>query len=265
MCSHDNWKLVRTDKNGTKYYETYTCQRCGGRGYVYGYEHVEGGICFECGGSGKSKHRTWKEYTPEYAEKLEQKRAAKALAQAPERNNALFGKLGICPDGSAYVVMGNTYERKNQLKDAGAHYHPALGWYFDHQTEDFDVRRFSAEDFMVKDEFGRWNIYSEKSDAISKAQMEYECEKIHSEFVGKIGDKISIEVDVERVAGYETQWGYTSVFTMVDADGNFFVWKTSSGDMDKGSHVKVSGKIKEHSEYRGIKQTVLTRCKVTEV
>ena len=262
MCSHDNWKLVRIDKNGTEYYEDCTCQRCGGAG---GWEGWPGFTCYECGGTGKSKPRIWKKYTPEYAEKLEQRRIAKAMKQAPEKNIALFGKLGVCPDGSAYVVMGNTYERKNQLKDAGAHYHPAIGWYFDHQTEEFYVRHFSAEDFMIKDECGKWNIYNEKSNAISKAQMEYEREKFHSEFVGKIGDKVSIEVDVERVAGYETQWGYTNVFTMIDADGNFFIWKTSSGSMDKGSHVKVSGKIKEHSEYKGVKQTVLTRCKVTEI
>lgn len=264
MCN-DNWKLVRTDKNGTEYYESYTCQRCGGLGVIKCFEYVEGGICFECGGSGKSRKRTWKKYTPEYAEKLEQKRAAKAKMQAPERNIALFGKLGLADDGSAYVVMGNTYERKNELKNAGAHYHPALGWYFSEQVENFDVRRFESQDFGIKDEYGRWNILGGKSSVIAAAQEEYERGKIHSEFVGEIGEKVSIEVTVERVAGYETQWGWTSVFTMVDADGNFFVWKTSSGDMDEGSHVQVSGKIKEHSEYRGIKQTVLTRCKVKEV
>lgn len=265
MCNHDNWKLVRTDKNGTEYYESYTCQRCGGTGEIPTYKFINGGICYECGGSGKSKRRIWKKYTPEYAEKLEQKRAAKAIVQASERNNALFGRLGLAADGSAYVVMGNTYDRKSQLKEAGAKYHPAIGWYFSDKVEDFEVHRFNVEDFAVQDKYGRWNVYSEKSSVIEHAQAEYERGKIHSEFVGNIGDKISIEVTVERVGGYETQWGWTSVFTMVDADGNFFVWKTSSGDMDKGSHVQVSGKIKDHSEYKGVKQTVLTRCKVKEV
>jgi len=30
------------------------CTRCGGTGYLSEYSHVEGGVCFACGGSGKS-------------------------------------------------------------------------------------------------------------------------------------------------------------------------------------------------------------------
>jgi hypothetical protein len=61
----------------------------------------------------------------------------------------------------------------------------------------------------------------------------------------------------------------------VDNDGNIFKWSTSSNleytikdqsysqwhILDKGAIVQLSGKIKAHDEYRGQKQTVLTRCK----
>jgi hypothetical protein len=32
------------------------CSRCDGMGYLRGYEHVAGGICFRCGGH---KHEAW--------------------------------------------------------------------------------------------------------------------------------------------------------------------------------------------------------------
>ena len=269
MCSHDNWKLVRTDKNGTEYYEDDTCQRCGGHG---GWKGWPGFTCYECGGTGKSKTRIWKKYTPEYAEKLEQQRKERAKKKAPALNESLFGKLGLAADGSAWVVMGNTYERKNELKEAGARFHPSIGWYFSEQMENFECCHFVISDFGEQNEFGRWNIpenYWEGrchlADKIAKAQEEYVSGKSCSDFVGEIGDKISIEVTVDRVTGYETQWGFTSVYIMVDADGNIFVWKTSTDaldDADKGSHVKLNGKIKDHSEYKGIKQNILTRCKV---
>ena len=76
-------RLIKVDKNGTKYWFDPACPRCGGAGYIPGYEHVEGGICFMCEGSGEGKGRTWKEYTPEYAAKLEAKRIEKAKKNAP--------------------------------------------------------------------------------------------------------------------------------------------------------------------------------------
>lgn len=59
MC---NGKLIRVDRNGTQYYESHVCQRCGGTGYIPGMEHVDGGICFLCGGTGRHT-TTWKVYT----------------------------------------------------------------------------------------------------------------------------------------------------------------------------------------------------------
>ena len=82
--------LIKIDRNGTKYYEgAIECDRCNGKGiYFIGVcngrlvpSWVDQGICFKCGGAGKVQGK-WKEYTPEYAEKLEARRRAKAEAQA---------------------------------------------------------------------------------------------------------------------------------------------------------------------------------------
>lgn len=83
-------ELIKIDRNGTKYYEgAAECDRCNGKGIYYigvcnGQlvpSWVDQGVCFKCGGSGKVISK-WKEYTPEYAEKLEARRRAKAEAQA---------------------------------------------------------------------------------------------------------------------------------------------------------------------------------------
>jgi hypothetical protein len=68
--------LIRVDRDGTKYYRgLVTCERCGGLGGSDKWAYT-GWTCYECGGSGKVDG-TWKEYTPEYAAKLEAKRKAK--------------------------------------------------------------------------------------------------------------------------------------------------------------------------------------------
>ena len=51
-----------------------------------------------------------------------------------------------------------------------------------------------------------------------------------------------------------------------DIDGNVFVWSTNK-ELDNCAYndrciIKVKGKIKEHREYKGIPQTILTRCEI---
>ena len=102
-----------------------------------------------------------------------------------------------------------------------------------------------------------------------------EEEKVVSQFVGNVGDKVNLTVKVVHAGGYSTQFGYTNIWRFTDDNGNVFVWKTQNDidgmwdyKEDKWNHNKrytVVGKIKEHSEYNGEKQTVLTRCKVCEV
>ena len=67
---------IRTDKNGTKYFADYTCKRCGGQGGLPQWTYT-GYTCYECGGTGvAAKPDIYKEYTPEYAAKLEERRNA---------------------------------------------------------------------------------------------------------------------------------------------------------------------------------------------
>ena len=76
--------LIKTDRNGTKYYEgMVTCDRCGGRGGADAWQWT-GWTCYKCGGTGKILGK-WKEYTPEYEAKLEAKRQAKIAAWKEEQ------------------------------------------------------------------------------------------------------------------------------------------------------------------------------------
>ena len=85
--------LIRTDRNGTKYFEgDVPCPRCSGYGIYYTGvcngelvpSHVDNGVCWQCNGSGKV-HGKWIERTPEYQAKLDAKRAAKLAKENAER------------------------------------------------------------------------------------------------------------------------------------------------------------------------------------
>lgn len=98
-----------------------------------------------------------------------------------------------------------------------------------------------------------------------------------SEYVGNVGDKISIKVKYVNTYSYDTNFGSTNIHLFIDDSGNIFKWSTNSRleytvkdnrsnysqwyYLDKGATIQLTGKIKDHSEYRNQKQTVLTRCK----
>lgn len=275
--------LVRVDKNGTKYYEEWiNCPKCGGSGYIYYYSHVEGGICFKCEGHGKVLE-TSKEYTPEYEAKLNARRELKAKEVATKRKaNANNHNINICKvngfgsDGIGYYVLGNSFDIKEELKDLGGKFYPNLkGWIIPTNNEKYNLFSIKASDVFYSNEFGEFvNRNEDKLNEINldiiKANNNLKAKKLAAEgitsnYVGNIGDKIEVEVKIEKVFEYKTNYTYYgeiyNIYIMKDKENNTYVWNTGSW-FDKDEVLKLKGTIKEHKEYNGVKQTVLTRCRV---
>lgn len=94
--------------------------------------------------------------------------------------------------------------------------------------------------------------------AEEKAKREREAQK--SEWVGNINDRVTVKVDDYRaVTSWGTDWGTTYIYKIVDTTGNVFTWKTSKV-LDDDLTILI-GTVKAHNEFRGTKQTELTRCK----
>ena len=84
-----------------------------------------------------------------------------------------------------------------------------------------------------------------------------------SEYIGKVGDRITILIsDYRVITSWETQYGITAIYKITDENGNVFIWKTSGGIVDDTK--KISATVKSHNEYNGTKQTEITRCRVSK-
>lgn len=93
-----------------------------------------------------------------------------------------------------------------------------------------------------------------------------------SAYYGTLKQRVkSLAVTVAYVRGWDSDWGYTQLFGMRTEDGQLLIWKTTSDPSVDGRFIQaghkllLTGTVKEHSEYRGEKQTIMTRCKVAEV
>jgi len=75
-----------------------------------------------------------------------------------------------------------------------------------------------------------------------------------------ISKRIDMEVDSYGGYGYDM----LRIHIMNDAEGNIYIWKTTSEHLEEGWTYQMRGTVKDHTEYRGTPQTVLTRCKVSE-
>lgn len=264
-----NGTLIKTDRNGTKHFASTVCRKCGGTGYLNGYEHIDGARCWRCGATGREKQYTWKEYTPQYAAKLAEKRRQKAIAKAPEANKQFFKKIGFDESGRAWVVIGKAYDIKDALKAAGARFDFAIGWHFDRADNGFDCFEISIADVGEKNDLEVWCYkHSSEIDTFIEAKQAERAPKTASEYVGNIGDTIAATVTLAGIHTYKTHFTYYGetnyIYKFTDGNGNTLVWKTATWqEIREGETYNLKGKVKEHSEYKGDKQTVLTRCKIS--
>lgn len=96
-----------------------------------------------------------------------------------------------------------------------------------------------------------------------KEQAKRVKEEANSEYVGTVGERKDFVLTFVREAHFDTEFGVTYVYTFKDENGNIFVWKTGNIlNLKENDKVTVKGTIKEHNEYKHVKQTVITRCKV---
>ena len=267
-------KPFKEDKNGTLYFCDNMCRRCEGHGRRSEWAYT-GSVCYECGGSGISTPHTVKLYLPEYEAKLEErrklkeeKRKAEHDAEYPRIKAEWLKNHGWSADGHAYLFLGNTFEIKEKLKDLGAHFNYTMGWYIDHEVDGYEFLKVSVEDCLEE----VWEGYIEKVQNLDdlKSAKYRELHPSKSDYVGNDGERLKglklkldfvVAMEGEKYTYYDN--GIRYLHSMSDENGNKFTWTTSGRlNVREGETVVIDGTVKGHKEYKGERQTVLTRCKM---
>ena len=277
---HGKPYVERVDKNGSEHWVNDNCPKCGGTGYVH--HVVDGGRCWKCGASGYHPHR-WIKRTPEYQAKLDARREAKELKENAKKrkenlqNRADFLKNnGFNSEGKTYAVTGKTFDIKDALKAAGAKFCRELNWHFADRPENYPTVELTvAECFEETDLAGlRWNDAHDLQQLIKERTPR---EPNDSEYVGEVGERLTVALVLEKSFSFENNYSYhggvSYIHKFVDEAGSAFVWKTKNSlsewaddykTMRKFKSGTIVGTVKEHSGYNGVRQTMLTRCKIKE-
>jgi len=262
-----------------------SCNRCGGGGRFFHY-----GTCFRCGGSGKDpSEKDWihpadwsDEQIAQFHEKREarnqksrdkahEKRLAKRIAQfdvnaeqLPEllalrkakedwselctqyvKDHGLeFDYVGQCLQGRKAEQAYSEWRRKNDPN------HHLLNDLFS-----------KAYEFLLTEK--QCDLFRSVSEQWAKKQADRQARRESSSHQGVIGDKLAVTAKVTFTKECFNDWGSTTLIKATDEHGNVFLtfYSGSAYIPEKDETVLIKGRVKDHDEYDGVPQTVLTRCK----
>lgn len=97
-----------------------------------------------------------------------------------------------------------------------------------------------------------------------EAQQAKEQATLKDEWFGSIGERVEVmQPEMKLLTSWDTEFGMKYLYKLTTDNGLVFTWRTGK-PVSNGKKLKVVGTIKAHAEFRGQKQTELTRCKIIE-
>ena len=77
-----------------------------------------------------------------------------------------------------------------------------------------------------------------------------------------MGERQTFRATITHVKCFPGDFGDRFLYRMVDGQGNILVWWASASQgWEVGLGYAINGTVKKHDDYKGTKQTVLSRCK----
>lgn len=130
-----------------------------------------------------------------------------------------------------------------------------------------NIKVMLSEEYVLAKNFG-FLCYLPQGYAKHIQKETEKAKRIKTEYFGEIGKRYKDKIiqNITLITSWESQWGYIYIYKIILEDNSILTWKTSHGlYLDRNEEFdKISFTVKEHKEYRGEKQTEITRCNVTK-
>ena len=190
----------------------------------------------------------------------------------------------VCHGDTRYMLDEEVNRIKNLMKQVG--FNPdseeatkmteeALNWISGQEASNdymHNLKVVCKLDYTTYERFGLlvslFPTYNKDLELQARRKAEMESGKA-SNHVGQVGDRIEIQVEsVKCITSWESCFdGYhtttTYIWKITGKDGNIYTWKTSTWLDEDVPPRTIKGTVKEHKVFREVKQTELTRCKIT--
>lgn len=252
------------------------CPRCGGSGH-YSMNAMGDTTCYRCGGSGKERIavRWYTESQRAALDRAAEKRKAAAKQAAEERRIkfAAHNAFGFGEENHIMLFWGDNTVIKEWRDIFPEHtilWNTIFGWFAPAKSfplltnipQNINNRILTWNE--VRDENDSENLLMKPNEIVHQYVESITVATVDSpsEYQGEINDWLELDVMVKRTIEISTNYGSSKMYIMEDADHNVYVWTTSSKHLDENVTYHLRMKVKDHREYKGVKQTVVYYCKV---
>ena len=174
--------------------------------------------------------------------------------------------FGFGEQGFIWIFKGDTYAALDWFRWAPTRYAEFLGWYLPSDIEMPEPLPAGIEPIKLY-----WNDVKDPDDndkfmdkdLVKKYIETLIYDKGTSQWMGEVGDKLTVEVTCNKTVSFFTGYGESTLYSFIDKAGNNYTWTTSTNPgIQEGNHYQITGKVKKLDIYKNQKVTTLTRVKV---
>lgn len=263
------------------------CPRCSGVGIIVARVEneqlipipVDNGICYSCLGKKyiekevrlytESEYKTMQKNNERARLKREQERNTKIEAEFENNKKKWLLENGFNENEITYIYSGSdSYFIKAQLKEDGYKFNSILLWHKSTKDEKYinNLIEVNFNDIAEWSAWGQAHYLSTAKEFINNLLDEAKAPSA-SEWIGEIGERLKkIPVTLVGKYSYEGRYGMSQVIKFQDENQNLLTWFTAVYiPYEIGDSCLLTATIKEHSEYKGEKSTIITRAKLEEI
>lgn len=222
------------------------CGRCGGQGGSDAWKFT-GYICYRCGGRNSMdfEHYTDKLYTAERLAKLNE------IAQRKADKKAAAARRKAEKARQEFIAWAKPHGKLiGRILIAGpAKYGEPQPGFIGDLASKLRMRRTLSDRQL------------EAAARVLDQIEERKAQDAASEWIGAVKERLVLDIEVLHIHDHMGYYGPIDIIKMRDSAGNMLTWFASGHHgLRKGDRAEVKGTVKKHDEYKGVKQTVLTRC-----
>lgn len=198
-----------------------------------------------------------------YSEKEYSKMYPETLAAAPSTDPFFKSQKEILGFTNGYITIfkqDGMDENNEWFRQSDARYARMWGWYFISTVElPEDLPKGISPIHLPWELVGNSDGSLKNESDIRKGVDSLLYEKTNSQYIGEVGQRLEFNVIVERNIPLNGNYGETHMHFLRFGE-DLLIWTTIAKNWTVGSSHHIKGTIKKHQEYRGEKQTILTRC-----
>ena len=188
-------------------------------------------------------------------------------AEYDQKKATWLEKNGFNKNEITYVYFpSDSYEVKETLKENGFRFSNFLLWHIANIPEGYEdkVIEIKREEVAEMTAWGEGHYIPDTRSYVEQRLEEARPAEPESKWIGTEKERIyDLPVILKDIQNIESRFGFTQLVKFETKNLDKIVWWTTVDiQFNIGDEILLTGTIKSHEEFRSVKQTVMTRCKL---